>query len=559
MFFKKPLKSFVLRDKIANIAAVLPLIFLSSHLSAQPVFLASSAADMLPYALILIVAFLILGAVYLISESFVRMEARDLGVDTKKNNFSILPTSEEVFGSSKSEGASTSGHKVIHLKKGFDIKLEGAAEYKVDENAAVTRFAMQPKNFIGMSPIPKVEVEVGDEVQAGDVLFFDKKNPDVKYCAPVSGEVIAVNRGEKRSIAELVILADKEMKYRAMPEFDLENASKEELVSYMKDNGAWAHIRQRPYNVVADSNETPKAIFVSTFDTAPMAPDLDIIIAGRGKEFQVGLDVLNMLTPGKVHLGLNAKDEDPSPVFENATGVEKHWISGPHPAGNVGVQIHHIDPINAGERVWTVGVQDVATIGSLFLEGIYDAERVVAITGAELKEPHYVTTYLGANIGDLVANNLKNDHVRLISGDVLSGKAKKAEQFLDFFDDQVSVIEEGDEYEMFGWLAPQSARPSLSPTFLSNLVDTSYVANTNTHGERRALVVSDQYEQVLPMDIYPQHLVKSILVNDLERMEGLGIYELVEEDVALCEFVCTSKQPVQDILREGLTTMMDQE
>jgi len=546
-----------LKDKIAKIGAVLPLVFLSFNLSAQTIFL-SSASSILPYALILIVAILILGAVFMISESFVRIEAKELGIDTEKNNFSIFPTSEEIMGG-KVEGGAASATDIISLRKGFDIKLEGAAEYTVDENAAVTRFAVQPKNFIGLSPIPKVEVVPGDEVQAGDVLFYDKKNPEVKFCAPVSGEIIAVNRGEKRSIAEVVILADKEIKYRAMAEFDLENCSREELVAYMKDSGVWPHIRQRPYNIIANSAEMPKAIFVSTFDTAPLAPDLDIIIAGRDKEFQAGLDVLNKLTAGKVHLGLNARDEDPSPVFENATGVEKHWISGEHPAGNVGVQIHHVDPINAGERVWTVGVQDVATIGSLFLEGIYDAERIVAITGAELKQPKYITTYLGANIGDLLGDNLANDHVRLISGDVLSGKAKKGEQFLDFFDDQVSVIAEGDEYEMFGWLVPQSPRPSISPTFLSNLIGGSYRANTNTHGEGRALVVSDQYEQVLPMDIYPQHLVKSILVNDLERMEGLGIYELVEEDVALCEFVCTSKQPVQDILRRGLTTMMDQE
>ncbi len=546
-----------MKDKIAKIGAVLPLVLLSANLSAQTVMLAS-ASTILPYALILVSAVLILGAVFVISESFVRMEAKQLGVDTEKNNFSIFPTKEELMGA-KVEGGSASASDVIFLKKGFDINLEGAAEYTVDENASVTRFAVQPKNFIGLSPIPKVEVEVGNEVQAGDVLYYDKKNPDVKFCSPVSGEVIEINRGAKRSIAEIVILADKEIKYRPMAEFDLENCSREELVTYMKESGVWPHIRQRPYNIIANSAETPKAIFISTFDSAPLAPDLDIIIAGRDKEFQAGLDVLNKLTPGKVHLGLNAKDTDPSPVFENATGVEKHWIHGEHPAGNVGIQIHHIDPINAGERVWTVGVQDVATIGSLFLEGVYDAERIVAITGAELNTPKYVTTYLGANMGDLIGSNLKNDHVRFISGDVLSGKTKKKEEYLDFFDDQVSVIAEGDEYEMFGWLAPQSARPSISPTFLSNLIGSTYVANTNTHGEGRALVVSDQYEQVLPMDIYPEHLVKSILVNDLERMEGLGIYELVEEDVALCEFVCTSKQPVQAILREGLTTMMDQE
>ena len=558
MFFKNQLKYCILKRKIAKIGAVLPLFFLSTSLSAQTIFLSSSAADLLPYALILIVAFLILGAVYMISESFVRMEAREMGVDMKKNNFSILPTKQELFGE-KIEGPAA-GQDIIFLKKGFDIKLEGSADYHVDDNVSVSTFAVQPKNFIGMSPIPKVEVEVGDEVKAGDVIFYDKKRPAVKYCAPVSGEVIAINRGTKRSIAEIVILGDKEISHRALPQFDLENASRQELVEYMMANGAWPHIRQRPYNVVADPEVTPKAIFISTFDSAPLAPDLDIIIAGRGKEFQAGLDVLNKLTPGKVHLGLNAKDDDVSPIYGEATGAEKHWIHGQHPAGNVGVQIHHIDAINAGEKVWTLGVQDVATIGSIFLEGIYDAERVVVIAGAELNQPKYVATYLGANMGDLINNNLKHDHVRFISGDVLSGKQKSKEQFLDFFDDQVSVITEGDEYEMFGWLVPQSPRPSLSPTFLSNVIGAGgYVANTNTHGEGRAFVVSGQYEQVMPMDIYPQHLMKSIMVNDLERMEGLGIYEIVEEDVALCEFVCTSKQPVQQILRDGLTTMMDQE
>ena len=546
-----------MKRKIAKIGAVLPLFFLSTSLSAQTIFL-SSAADLLPYAMILIVAVLILGAVYMISESFVRMEARELGIDTKKNNFSIMPTGQELFGA-KVEGPAA-GQKIIYLKKGFDIKLEGSADYHVDDDVSVSTFAIQPKNFIGMSPIPKVEVEVGDEVKAGDVIFYDKKRPAVKYCAPVSGEVIAVNRGTKRSIAEIVILGDKEISYRALPEFDLENASRKELVEYMMENGAWPHIRQRPYNVVADPEVMPKAIFISAFDSAPLAPDLDIIIAGRGKEFQAGLDVLNKLTTGKVHLGLNAKDDDVSPIYGEATGVEKHWIHGQHPAGNIGVQIHHIDTINAGEKVWTLGVQDVATIGSIFMEGIYDAERVVVIAGAELNQPKYIATYLGANMGDLINDNLKHDHVRLISGDVLSGKQKSKEQFLDFFDDQVSVIAEGDEYEMFGWLVPQTPRPSLSPTFLSNVIGAGgYVANTNTHGEGRAFVVSGQYEQVMPMDIYPQHLMKSIMVNDLERMEGLGIYEIVEEDVALCEFVCTSKQPVQQILRDGLTTMMDQE
>ena len=544
-----------MNNKIAKSGAVLSLLIVSSNLFAQTG--GSSSSTYIIYALLLIAALLILGAVMMIGDSMVSIKAKELGVEDSVEKLSIFPSAQELFGQ-RAEGA-PSNKKVHFLKKGFDIKLEGEAVYQVDENHAVSRFAVQPKNFIGMSPIPKVVVEVGDEVKAGDHLFFDKKNPDVKYVAPVSGEVVAVNRAEKRSISEVVILADKEIKYRKFGEFDIEKADREQLVNFLLDAGVWPHIRQRPYDIVADPSIKPKAIFITTFDTAPLAPDLDLVVAGREDEFQMGLDILGKLTDGKVHLSVNAKDTDPSVAYTAASGVEVHYFHGPHPAGNVGVQIHHIDAINSGEKVWTLGVQDVCTVGALFIEGIYDAERIIALTGDELSNPRYITTYLGANIGDLVKDNLKNDHVRYISGDVLSGKQKTQDQFLNFFDDQMTVVEEGDEYEAFGWLLPSSPRPSLSPTFVSNLIGTSYKANTNTHGEKRAFVVTGQYEEVMPMDIFPQHIMKSILINDFERMEGLGILELSEEDVALCEFACTSKQPLQELLREGLDLMRDQE
>ena len=544
-----------MRNRITKLGAVFSLFILSSDLFAQGSAVGTS--NTLLYALLLIAALLILAAVALIGDSMVAVKSRELGVEGGRKKLSLFPSNDELFAQ-KADGAAA-GKNVYFLKKGFDIKLEGEASYSVDEKFNVNTFAIQPKNFIGMSPIPKVVVEVGNEVKAGDHIMFDKKNPDIKYVAPVSGEVIAINRAEKRSIAEVVILADKKMTFREMPEFDLGKASREELINYMLDAGVWPHIRQRPYDIVADHKTEPKAIFVTTFDSAPLAPDQDIVVAGREDIFQIGLDILNKLTSGKVHISIDAKDEEPSPAFVNAQGVEIHYFHGQHPAGNVGVHIHHVDPICAGEKVWTLGVQDVITIGALFEEGVYDAERVVVLTGAELKNPRYVTTYLGANLGDLVKNDLKHDHVRIISGDVLSGKTKTQEQFLDFLDDQVTVVEEGDKYEAFGWLIPSSARPSISPTFLSNIIGTTYKANTNTHGERRAFVVTGQYEQVLPMDIYPQHLMKSILINDLERMEGLGIYELSEEDIAICEFTCTSKQPLQKILREGLEAMREQE
>lgn len=486
------------------------------------------------------------------------IEARQSGVDKDGQNFGIFPSMNEIFAKRAPEYADN-GSGVSVLSKGYDILLEGEPEKKI-ENAAVSRFAVQPTDFIGISPIPKIVPEIGSEVKAGDILFYDKKRPEIKYAAPISGELIEVNRGEKRAITEVVILADKETKYREYEDFDLEGASREKLVHYLLESGVWPMIRQRPFNVIADPNENPRDIFITTFDTAPLAPDFNFLVEGKGETFQKGLDVLAKLTTGDVYLGLNAnEDSAPSSVFTDAKGVKKHWFVGKHPAGNVGVQIHNINPLASGQVVWTVGIQEVISIGALFLEKRYNSERVIALAGAELKKPVYVKTHLGANIGELLKDKLIQENVRMISGNVLSGKQKEAQQFVSYFDNHLTVIEEGNYYEMFGWLIPIKGRPSVSRTFPNFLFpDLTFKADSNTHGEERAFVVTGQYEQVLPMDIYPQHLMKAILVNDFERMEGLGIHELVEEDIALCEFVCTSKQPLQSILRQGLEVMREQ-
>ncbi len=492
-----------------------------------------------------------------VADNFLAIEAKSSGIDTEKNNFSVFPRMGELFGPSVPDY--TEGSKVKVLRQGHDIILAGAASGSV-KDANVRTFAVQPKNFIGMSPIPKVVVEVGDNVKAGEVLFYDKKKPDIKYVSPVSGEVAEIKRAEKRSIAEIIIIADQKNEYVKLSEFNLLHGTREELVDYLLATGGWSLIRQRPYDIVADPTITPRDIFISTFDTAPLAPDSNVVVAGRGAAFQRGIDVLNRLTSGKVYLGLNGGAKDaPSSIFTNATNAEKVYFKGKHPAGNVGVQIHHTAAINAGDTVWTLGVQEVITLGAIFTEERFNAERVVAIAGAELHEPRYVRTYAGANMGELVKDNLSNDHIRLVSGDVLSGKTKESNQFLNYYDDQVTVLAEGDEYEMFGWLLPLKARPSVSRTFPNFLFpDQEFEVDTNTHGEKRAFVMSSDYERVMPMDVHVQPLMKSILVNDLERMEGLGLYELSEEDVALCEFVCTSKMPLQKILREGLNTMREQ-
>lgn len=509
-------------------------------------------------SLIAAAGLILMAVILMVSDNLMRIEAKQLGVDNKGINYSLFPKTGEIFKSKAPNYAN--GGKIFFLKRGYDILLEGEPANQIDEAIQSSTFAIQPSNFIGMSPIPKVVVEIGDEVKAGDIIFFDKKRPEIKYAAPVSGEVIAVNRGEKRAITEVVILKDKDIKYRDYESFDLENGKREDLVTYLLESGVWPLIRQRPYDIVAEPGVIPKNIFISTFDTAPLAPDNNFVVEGRGEAFQKGLDVLNKLTSGKVFLGLNANGKTaPSEIFTKAQGVEKNWFNGPHPSGNVGVQIHHTAPIGPGDKVWVLGVQEVITLGALFTERRYNAQRIVALTGKELETPKYVKTFQGANIGDLVKNNGTFESVRFISGDVLSGEKKNESGFLNFFDDQISAIKEGNYYEMFGWLLPLKPRPSISRTFPNFLFpDQKFTADTNTHGEKRAFVMTGQYESVLPMDIYPQHLMKSIIVNDFEKMEGLGIYELSEEDVALCEFVCTSKQPLQKILREGLDVMREQ-
>ncbi|MFT5833761.1 MAG: Na+-transporting NADH:ubiquinone oxidoreductase subunit A [Cognaticolwellia sp.] len=506
-------------------------------------------------AFIAFLVFILLVVIVMVSDRLMRVTAIQTGADKTGVNYSIFPNLEEIFASSN---LFTTTEPVIRLKKGYNIPLEGEAEKVEKETTEAVRYAIKPTDFEGMSPIPKVVVEIGENVKAGDALFYDKKNPEVVFCSPVSGQLIEVNRGEKRRIIEIVILADKVQTYRSVETSNLEAASREELVGFLATNGAFAFLRQRPYNIVPEVNAVPANIFVSTFNSAPLAACSNMAVAGNEAAFQQGLEILAKLTVGNVHLGLNAADTDISSAFTDATGVEKHWFAGPHPAGNVGIQIHQTVPINKGDIVWTADINAVIVIGRLFTEGRFNTERVVALTGAELNSTHYVRTHQGANIEGFLADNLRNEHVRVVSGDVLTGTTIPKNGYLGFFDNHVTVLEEGDYYEMFGWMAPIKPRPSISNTIPTFLYPEKMVADTNTHGEKRAFVVTGQYESVLPMDVYPQHLFKSIIVNDLERMEGLGIYELVEEDVALCEFACTSKQDIQAILREGLNMMRDQ-
>ena len=445
---------------------------------------------------------------------------------------------------------------VIKLKKGYDIKIAGKAKKEIKEVASST-FALKPIDFHGIAPIPKMVVSVGQEVKTGDHIFFDKNNPTNFYTAPVSGEIIEIRRGPKRAVHEVVILADKEIQYRNFEAKDPGSLNRDAIVAHLKDSGCWNYIRQRPFEIHANPEDAPKAILITGFDSAPLAPSYGFTLSGRENDLQTGIEALSKLTEGKVYLSLNANGDNK--VFDGLSGVKKVSFKGPHPSGTVGVQMHHIDPINKGEIIWHMDAHDVATIGRLFSSGKYDPVRIVALGGPEVNEPIHFKTRQGASIKEMVDGNLNSDHVRLVAGNVLTGRQVEKNSHLGFFDRQVTVLEEGDDYEFLGWLIPGKARPSISPTFLSTVTGKKeFVPTTNTHGEGRAFVMTGQYESVLPMNILPQHLLKSILMEDFDLMEGLGIYEVAEDDLAICEFVCTSKQPVQAILRHGLDLIREQ-
>jgi len=446
--------------------------------------------------------------------------------------------------------------KVLKIKQGADIKLVGEAEKILADAPLSDTVALKPADFAGLTP--KLTVKVGQEVKAGSCLFYDKNNPKIKFASPVSGEVAEIKRGAKRKILEVIVLADKESKYEEFKSGDPNNLSAEEIKANLCDSGLWPFIKQRPYDVIANPDDQPKAIFISAFDSAPLAPDNDFILHGQANLFQKGLDALSKLSSGGVHITVSAKDRADD-VFLNAKNVQLHQISGPHPAGNVGVQIHHIMPVNKGEVVWTLKPQDVLSIGKLFDNGQFDAKRVVAVCGAQLKSPKYYRSILGMSTKKLLDELAKEGENRYISGNVLTGTKIEADGYLGFYDYHLTVIPEGGEDRMFGWITPNFDKFSISralPSWLN--VNKKYNLSAEMNGEERAFVVTGEYEKVFPFDIYPVQLIKSIMVNDIELMEQLGIYEVSPEDFALCETVCTSKIPVQSIVREGLDSLREE-
>ncbi len=446
--------------------------------------------------------------------------------------------------------------KIITLRKGLDINLEGKVQESLVIAPQASEYALSPLDFEGVTP--KLLVKAGDQVKAGTPLFFNKYNDRIIFTSPVSGTVAAINRGEKRKVLSVTITPDAVQSYEEFAKLDLQKASREEIVELLLRSGLWPMIVQRPYGIIADPNDTPKAVFISAFDSAPLAPDYNFVLKGEEQNLQAGIEVMRKLTSGKVHLSVRAKSEGQMATLKN---VEFHTFAGKHPVGNVGVQIHHIDPINKGELVWTVNIQDLAIIGRLINEGKVDMTRVIAVAGSEIEKPAYYRVITGAKADSVLGGNIKNqkagDTVRVISGNVLTGTKIAQDGYLGYYANMLTVIPEGDKYELFGWMMPRFKKFSVSRAYFSWLCPKKqYKLDTNMNGGERPFVVTGLYEQYLPMDIYPMYLLKACLAGDIDKMENLGIYEVTEEDFALCEFVDPSKIDIQQIIRNGINLMI---
>jgi Na+-transporting NADH:ubiquinone oxidoreductase subunit A len=445
--------------------------------------------------------------------------------------------------------------KIVKLKKGFDLNLVGKAPLEFIQVAAATTFAIKPTDFPGIQR-PKVLVNEGDTVKAGTPILLDKAMDQVIYASPVSGEVVEIKRGDKRKLLEIKILADATVSHEKSGALDL-NQDRAVLAEKLAASGVWPNLIQRPFGIVANPADTPKAIFVSGFDTHPLAPEVPFLLQGEERFFQAGIDALAKLTSGKVHLNVDGSKAIPA-IFSGVKNAQINQFSGPHPAGNVGTQIHHLDPINKGDIAWTIAPYGVVQFGKFVLEGIYDASKVIALTGSEMTQRGYVKTFTGANVSTFVGGSAQADSLRIIAGNVLTGEKVDAQGYLGFYHNQVTLIPEGKYEEFLGWLKPSSSKLSFHKAIgmFSFLNRGEFKVDTNTHGEERPFVVSGVFEKVMPMDILPTYLFKAIVTEDFDEMEELGLYEVIEEDVALCEFVDPSKNELQELVRHGIELLM---
>jgi Na+-transporting NADH:ubiquinone oxidoreductase subunit A len=440
--------------------------------------------------------------------------------------------------------------QVVKLRKGLDIRLKGtAAKQKTQIPPAYEEVALMPQDFVGVTPKPVVRE--GDVVKAGDTLFVNKASQEVGFSSPVSGTVAAIVRGERRKVLRVVVKADKETRYTDYGQKDPAKLTGVEVKTSLLQAGLFGYINQLPYAVSTTPDTTPKAIFVSALRDMPLAADFEMELRGNEETFQAGLTALSKVA--KTYLGIGARQT--SLALTQAKDVEIYVFDGPCPAGNVGVQVNHIDPVNKGEIVWTVDPSAVIFFGRLFLTGKVDLRKVIAIAGSEMASPAYVETIVGAPLKDILRGQLDNrPHVRLINGNPLTGRKSSLDDYLGAHTSELTAIPEGDDVdEMLGWIMPRTRQFSTSRSYFSWLMGKKeYDLDARVKGGERHMIMSGEYDKVLPMDIYGEYLIKAIITGDIDKQEALGIYEVSPEDFALAEFVDSSKLELQKLVREGL-------
>ena len=445
----------------------------------------------------------------------------------------------------------------IKIRNGFNLNLNGEANKILSESELSSTYALKPTDFFCLKP--KLLVNEGDKVKKGTPLFFSKDNPRIHFVSPVAGEVLAISRGEKRKILEVVISSKNNNDSVKFKTTNFKDFSTDEIKDTLLRSGSWPFILQRPYGIIAQPEDKPKAIYISTYSTSPLDVDFDFILKNKKDDFQLGLSVLSKLTDN-VYLTV---DSNFPGFFKNIKDATILNVQGPHPAGNVGVQIHNYRPISPGEKVWTVKPEDVSNIGYLFKNGEFCSNRTLAVVGPTVKNPQYLTSIIGASISSILKKIEvdRSKECRLINGDVYSGKTTNIDSYLSYSNNLLTIIPEGKNYRMFGWLPfKDNFIPSMSKTSFSRLLNKRKLeVTTNLNGEERAIVVTGEMEKVFPMDIFPMQLVKACLNQDIEKMEALGIYEVVPEDFGLIDFSSSSKIEAQEIIKKGIELIINEE
>ena len=443
---------------------------------------------------------------------------------------------------------------VIKLRKGLDINLKGKASKDVALQVSETdEYALVPEAFVGVTP--KVVVREGDHVNAGDALFVNKACPEVKFASPVSGVVTAIERGDRRKVLCIKVKADAEQTSTDFGKKIVDEMDGDAVKQALLEAGLFGYINQLPYAVSTTPDTTPKAIFVSTLRDMPLAADFEVELLGNEQAFKTGLTALSKIAKTYLGVGVN----QPNVALMASKEVELNIFDGPCPAGNVGVQVNHIDPVNKGEVVWTVDPAAVIFFGRLFLTGKVDLSKRVAVAGSEIKTPGYAEVLVGTPLSAFVADQLKTtEHVRVINGNPLTGTQASLASYVGGHTSEITAIPEGDDKdEMLGWILPRTDQFSTSRSYFSWLFGKKkeYALDARVKGGERHMIMSGEYDSVLPMDIYGEYLIKAIITGDIDKQEQLGIYEVSPEDFAVAEFVDSSKLELQKIVRDGLNTL----